>query len=115
MKKGLGLDAHTSLTKLNLPTSDEPYVDQLAVIGGYGWNNISVIVHPLTRKKYPFGGGISDYKLRFAKARILSKSECEQTTAPYKIADSQVCAKVIQRDATLPEGTCTVRIYFYFF
>ncbi|OXU20550.1 hypothetical protein TSAR_012120 [Trichomalopsis sarcophagae] len=106
LKSGLSLGSDSPLRKVNLPTSDESYVDQTAVIGGFGWNDIKVVVHPLTNRKYSFGGGPSDNKLRFAKARLLPKSECEQITRPYKLIDSQFCAKIIERNATLPGRTC---------
>lgn len=113
MTNSLDLSADSPLTKLNLPTSNESYVNQTGVIGGFCWNDVKVIVHPLTNRKYSFGGDPSDKRLRFAKARILSTSECDQISRPYKTTDSQFCAKIIERNAALRGRTCLVGHFFY--
>lgn len=108
LKEPLGLGSNSRLASLELPTNvKETYVGKTAQIAGFGVNWVRVYEDSTTGEKTELGV-FSDDKLRFADVDVLENDECDD------IDDSQICAKLVQRDPETPEGVCTVRFMHQF-
>lgn len=103
LKENLDLSDDSPLEKLSLPPPDFSATNQIAVYAGYGWNTRLDIFYRMLKLKP------SDNKLRFSQAQILSRRECKKFNRT--IDDSELCAITIERDETLPPGTCIVSIF----
>lgn len=97
------------MSKLELPT--EPfttYVDEKAIMTGFGWSSINKTVNPNDPDDYEITGDI-DGQLRFAEAKVMSNKRCGKIYE-YTVKNQKLCAGVNQRDANKPEGVCVVNI-----
>ena len=108
MKTSLKLNKSQHLRILELSKkSDVSYAGKKAVIAGYGWNRVTVTTDKYGHNKEV--DGVSYNKLRFATADILDDEECKNLFF-NPIYDSNMCARVRQREPDFLEGTCSVSI-----
>ena len=104
LKKPLDLATYSNLImKLELPNSNEDYLDKTVRISGYGRTNPKITE-------------ISK-DLKYANARVLNNNECQKDRQDKTIYPSEhLCTKLHQHDVNHPEGICKVKIYhFYYF
>lgn len=102
LQQPLGLGRNKYIGKLKLPLQAS-YASQESVITGFGWNWVRVSVDKKTGLPDEKGG--TYHKLRYAKAQIITNRDC-QSRYIKKIADSHICARVIQEEGN--EGVCSV-------
>lgn len=106
LQRDLDIEGSPTIDKVGLPKSDDLYGNVEAIVSGFGYNQIKVFKNPQTGK-YDEDGS-SDGKLRFARANVLTNSECSQLFKS-PIYGNHLCAQVTQRDPDILEGICTVR------
>lgn len=103
LKEPLNIQSN-NLRKLELP-EDKTFAGEMAVVTGYGWNWVDVTMNALTERAEESGG--SHQKLRFANAKVLSSAECQKNYVK-NIVKQNICARVVQRQPSKPEGVCSV-------
>ena len=65
----MDLNYNRHLSKLNLPKTGESYTGKLANVTGYGFSMMKVV--------NGIEEGNSDYKLKYAEAKVLSNKQCQ--------------------------------------
>ena len=96
------------MSKLQLPNEDELYAGSQAIVTGYG----------MTWLNFSDGSdiGVSDYKLKYAEAKVLSNEQCNHDIRMESklfppVYSNQICARVIQNEKPkAPSGVCYVSL-----
>ena len=76
------------------------------MITGFGWNWVDLGYNPHTGLVEETGGGGLG-KMRVADAKILSTADCNRNMM-LPATRKHICAKVVQRKPSKPEGICSV-------
>ncbi|KAJ8664428.1 hypothetical protein QAD02_006090 [Eretmocerus hayati] len=103
LKKALKSTTSRPSRKLELP-ENKSYAGVKATISGFGWNKIR-LHRPSPDGRFVEEGSSSGH-LRFAEADVMSLDECQKNYAD-PVYESQLCARIVQRDQNSPEGFCT--------
>lgn len=109
LKTALPLTTNRNLGKIDLPKDDkDTFAGKTAVITGFGFNKIDVVKDPLTGKKEEVNG-LTYGKMRYAEAKVITTAACQRYYA-NSLSKSHICASLVQRKSTEPEGVCSVSV-----
>ena len=84
----------------------------MAVVSGFGWDWVDIYEDDFTGSFEEVGGASKDV-LKYAQTDVLSNAQCQQNYE-RRIRNTEICARVRQRDSKNHEGVCSVRINIHF-
>ncbi|OXU25102.1 hypothetical protein TSAR_011370 [Trichomalopsis sarcophagae] len=106
LKKGLILSSNCNLSKLELPKKPYSlYVDDKAVLAGFGYISVDVAVDYTTRELYETGGTVDD-KLHYAETKVITNDECAKGFGFEPVDKDGLCARIEQGDPNKPKELC---------
>ncbi|XP_058796462.1 chymotrypsin-2-like [Phymastichus coffea] len=105
LSKNLGLANNSHISKINLPLTNSTYAGVKAVISGFGLNKVDVAIDTRTGR-YIEKNGVLYNKMRYAEANVLSQAACQKYFFD-PINTKHICAGLVQRYRSDPEGVCS--------
>ncbi|KAJ8665117.1 hypothetical protein QAD02_006779 [Eretmocerus hayati] len=103
LANALDLSRYNSLiSSLDLPANNQQYVENIAMVFGFGWNSMKFDCKTCDPIRI-VGGSLGN--LRYAETEILQFSECPYDSDGIPYGPKHVCARIKQRSAR-HEGLC---------
>ena len=95
---------------MKMALSYPSYASMKAIVTGYGWNNGTVKLKRKNNELVVIGS--SDWKLRFAEAKIINNTECTRLYDNIEtISRENICTKMGQSRYDVGHGTCNVSLF----